>query len=104
MKQIQQTQKRKNPCNRKDIQLRYHICDSIYHMAQNCPGKYGTPYTQKVVLYQSDSDYPEQLKTLVSESWSTTVLDCGTTKAVAGKVWHNCYITSLNRGGGGGGG
>ena len=32
MKQIQQTQRRKNPCDRNGIQLRCHICESIYHV------------------------------------------------------------------------
>ena len=66
-------------------------------MAQNCPNKYDTLYTQEVVLYQSDSDHPEQLKTLVSESWNTTVLDSGATNTVVGEVWYNYYITSLNK-------
>ena len=34
-------------------------------MAQNCPEKCDTLYTQEVVLCQSDFDHPEQLKTLV---------------------------------------
>ena len=36
------------------------------------------------------------LKTLVSESWNAAVLDSGATNTVAGEVWCNCYITSLN--------
>ena len=66
-------------------------------MAQNCPEKYDAQYTQEVVLYQSDFEHPEQLKTLVSESWNSAVLDSGTTNTVAGEVWYNCYITSLNK-------
>ena len=97
MKQMQQTQRRKNPRNRNDLQLRCHICKSIYHLAQNCPEKYNALYTQENVLYQSDFDHPEQLKTLVSESWNSAVLDSGTTNTVAGEVWYNCYITSLNK-------
>ena len=30
MKEIQQTQRQKNPCDRNDIQLRCDICESIY--------------------------------------------------------------------------
>ena len=92
---MQQTQQRKNPCNRNSIQLRCQK-QSIYHMAQNCPEKYDTLYTQEVVLYQSDFDHPEQLKTLVSESWNSAVLDSAATNTVAGEVWYNYYITSLN--------
>ena len=59
MKQIQQTQQQKNPCDRNGIKLRCHICESIYHMTQISPEKYDTLYTQKVFLYQSDFDNPE---------------------------------------------
>ena len=51
----------------------------------------------KIVLYQSDFDHPEQLKNLVSESWNSAVLDSDATNTVAGKVWYNCYINSLNK-------
>ena len=63
-------------------------------MAQNCPEKYDTLYTQEVVLYQSDFDHPEQLKTLVSESWNGAVLDSGATNTVAGKVCNNLHNQS----------
>ena len=65
-------------------------------MAQNYPEKYDTLYTKEFVLYQSDFDHPEQLKTLALESWNAAVLDSGATNTVTGKVWYNCYITSLN--------
>ena len=65
-------------------------------MAQNCPEKYDTLYTQEVVLYQSDFDHPEQLKTLISESWNSAVLDSAANNTVAGEIWYNCYINSLN--------
>ena len=65
-------------------------------MAQNCPEKHDTLYTQEVVPYQSDFEHPEQLKTLVLELWNSSVLDSGATNTVAGKVWYNCYITGLN--------
>ena len=93
---MQQIQRSKHPRDRNRTQLRCHICESIYHIAQNCPEKYDTLYTQEVVLYQSDFDHPEQLKTLVSESWNSAVLDSAATHTVAGEVWYNYYITSLN--------
>ena len=61
-RQIHLPNRRKNPCDRNGTQLKCHICESIYHMAQNCPGKFDTLYTQEVILYQSDFDHPEQLK------------------------------------------
>ena len=94
---MQQIQRWKHPRDRNRIQLRCHIYESTYHIAQNCPENYDTLYTQEVVLYQSDFDHPEQLKTLVSESWNSAVLDSHATNKVAGKVWYNCYITNLNK-------
>ena len=47
MKQTQQTQQQKTPCDRNDTQLRCHICKSVYHVAQNCPEKYDNLYTHR---------------------------------------------------------
>ena len=51
MKQIQQTHQQKNQCGRNGIKLRCHICESIYHMAQNNQEINDTLYTQEVVRY-----------------------------------------------------
>ena len=59
MKKIQQKQWPKNPHDWNSIQLRCHICESIYNMSKNCPEKNDALYTQEVVLYQSDFDHPE---------------------------------------------
>ena len=96
VKQIRQTQRRNNPCDRNGIQLRCHICNSIYHMAQNCLEKC-TLYAQEVVLYQSDFDHPEQSKTLFSESWNPAAVVSGFTNTLAGKAWYNCCIASLSK-------
>ena len=77
-------------------QLRCYICQSIYHISQQCPEKRDTYYTLEVVLYQSDFDHPDKLKNLMSETWNAMVLDSGTTNTVAGKIWFNCYVNSLN--------
>ena len=50
MKQIQQTHQQKNPRDRNDTQLRCHICESIYHMAQNCRGNM-ILYTHKKLFF-----------------------------------------------------
>ena len=83
-----------SPCNQNGIQLRCDICESMYHMAQNCPEKYDLYYTQQVILFQSDFNHPEQIKNLASESWNAAVLD-GATNTAARKEWYNCYISSL---------
>ena len=66
-------------------------------MAQNCPEKYDTLCAQEVALWLSDFDHPEQLKTFVSESWNSAVLDSGATNSVTGEVLCNCYITRNKR-------
>ena len=92
----QQIKRGKNPCDRNGIQLRCNVCESIYHMAQNCPEKRDIYHTQEIILFQSDYDHPDKLKNLSSETWNTALLDSGATNTVAGKEWYNCYIASLN--------
>ena len=40
--------------------------------------------------------HPDKLKNLVSETWNAAVLNKGATNLVAGKIWFNCSINSLN--------
>ena len=79
-----------------DTQLRCYTCQSIYHMAQQCPEKYDTYYTQEPVLWKSDRNHPDNVKNLVSETWNAPVLDSGATNTVADKILFNCFIDSLN--------
>ena len=60
----QHNRREKNPCNQNGIQLRSNICESIYHMAQNCPQKRDLYYTKQVILFQSHFNHPEQVKIL----------------------------------------
>ena len=78
------------------MQLRCHICKSVYHVVQSFPEKSSTYYKEEVVLYLSDFDHNEQLRTLVCESWNAVVLDTVATNKVAGESWFNCYISSLS--------
>ena len=89
---MQQTQRRRNPCDRNGFQLRCLNYEKAFSIWQRIAQKLETLYTQEVVLYQSDFDH----KILVSELWNSAVLDSGTISAVAGEVCYNCYITSLN--------
>ena len=88
--------KRRNPGDKKSMQLRCDICDSVYHMVQSCPEKSRTCYKQEVVLYLSDFDHNEQLKTLVCGSWNAVFLDIVATNIVAGESWFNCHMSSLS--------
>ena len=81
-----QTQHNRNLCDRNGTQLQCSICQSIYDMAQQCSEKRDTYYKQEMVLYQSNFDYPEKLKILVSETWSAAVVDSAATNTVVDKI------------------
>ena len=48
-----------------------------------------------IVLFQSDYDHPDNLRSLVSESWNAAVLDSGATKTVCGRAWFEQYRENL---------
>ena len=81
------------------IQTRCTICRSINHWSQNCPDNVNTEHNtyvaNEVVLYQTDDDNAQELKHLMSETWSSALLDCGASKTVCGKEWLNQYISNL---------
>ena len=90
----------RNPPNRSGLPTRCMICQSINHWAQNCPDK--EPYehstyvvNNEVVLHQTDYDQPNELKSLISETWSSALLDCGASKTVCGKELFTQYINNL---------
>ena len=91
--------RRRNPCNRNGVQLRCNICESIYHFEQQCPEVKTTDLylTHEVILFESDYDHPAKLKNLVSDSWNAALFDSGATKTVAGEIWFNSFIQSLNK-------
>ena len=74
------------------------ICYNINHCAQNCPDRENenTFIVNEVVLYQSDFDNPNELKNLTSETLSSALLDCGTSKTVCGKEWLTQYVKNLS--------
>ena len=81
------------------IQTRCTICRSINHWSQNCPDNINTEHktyvANEVVLYQTDNDNAQELKHLMSETWSSALLDCGASKTVCGKEWLNQYTSNL---------
>ena len=51
--------------------------------------------TNEVVLHQTDDNNPQELKHLMSGTWSSALLDFGASKTVCGKEWQNQYISHL---------
>ena len=92
------TPKGRNPYDKNGVQTRCSVCQSINHWATNCPGnnEHNTYVVNKVVLHQSDYHSPQDLKRLMSETWSSALLDCGASKTVCGKEWLNQYISNLS--------
>ena len=72
-----------------------NICQNINHWAAQCPDRNLDEVAMiihKLVL-QNNSDTVLQL--LLSETWSSAVLDLVATSIVCGKVWFDGYLKSL---------
>ena len=96
--------KGKNPLDKYGNVSRCLNCDSINHWAPNCPDKNDQEQTyiiREIILHQNDLSkpdqmLPEQMKTLVAESWNSGLLDCGVSKTVCGQTWLDEYTRSLS--------
>ena len=75
---------------------RCNICQSINHWASQCPDKNSDELSCMVheIILQNSSD--TGLQTLLSETWSSAVLDAGATSTVCGRKWFDVYLESLN--------
>ena len=88
-----------NTLDKNGIQTSCKICQSINCWSQNCPDNISTEHNtyvvNKVALHQTDYDSPQELIYLMSETWSSALLDCGANKTVCGKELLNKYISNL---------
>ena len=73
--------------------------ESINHWCENCldnvNAEHNTYVTNEVVLHQTDDNNPQELKHLMSDIWSSALLDCDASKTVCGNEWLNQYISDL---------
>lgn len=83
--------RKKNPCDHNGVQLRCFVCESIYHFAKNCleTKSQDTFFTQNIVIFEADYDYPAKLRNLVSELRNTAILHRGAKNTVTGGSWIN---------------
>lgn len=88
----------KNPNNQFGQPSRCSICQSVMHWAKDCPHRTESQENTfyQVVLFQSDLEHPNALPSLVHESLSSGILDCGASKTCCGITWFNHYLESLN--------
>ena len=85
----------KNPLSKFGTQTKCRICQSINHWESKCPDKDTADVNlmiNEIVLHASSNVV---LKTLVAETWSCAVLDCGATNTVCGSTWFNEFKSSL---------
>ena len=93
------TSRAKNPPDRHGNPTRCEICDSVNHWADKCPdrssGEKETYIVHEIVLH-ADIQSPENLRSLVSETWNTGLIDCGAVRTVSGDIWVDEYLKSLS--------
>ena len=85
----------KNPLSKFGTQTRCRLCQSINHWEKDCPDRNVNEVSfmlNEVILHASNDAV---LKTLVSETWSSAVLDSGATNTVCGKTWFDEFSSSL---------
>ena len=91
--------KGKNPPDKTGMPTRCMICQSINHWAPRCPDKNSDNNTllleNEITLHQSNTSNTSDLKSLVSETWSSALLDCGASKTVCGSEWLEEYKQNL---------
>ena len=94
--------KGKNPPDRSGMPTRCAICQSINHWAQYCPDRIETKEhhtlltENEIILHLGNTNNSNDLKSLVAETWSTALLDCGASKTVCGQEWFNQYKQTLS--------
>ena len=87
----------KNPVNRMGDLTRCRLCQSINHWERECPDRNINDVSlvlNEVVLHISDDTV---LKTMVSETWCSAVLDSGATNTVCGRTWFDEFASSLKQ-------
>ena len=95
---VAKTKIRPNPVGQDGKSTTCHVCGSIYHRLNDCPDKgYSTSNIEEVniIFMAQNSDQPVDTNTLVGETLGSMVLDSGTTSAVSGFNWYNCFLDTL---------
>ena len=89
--------------DRKPKRLRCAVCESVFHLANQCPDK--TYYCEEqdeasdfdVVLYQSNLISADQFNAFLVEASNSAVLDSGASATVAGKAWFESYCGGMSK-------
>ena len=99
---MRQTTKRgKNPFDKNGHITQCNYCCSINHYAPECPDKRkdfsanNSNAYYNVTLYEQDEENPDNMKSLIHETFGCAVLDCGAPRTVCGENWLNNFIGTL---------
>ena len=95
----QPTRRGKNPLDKQGNITQCHICYSINHWADDCPDgseeEKASEALYSVTFFEDDVENPDNIRSLVYETFGCAVLDCGAAKSVCGETWLEVYIDSL---------
>lgn len=93
-----QSAKRTNPIGSDGQPLRCSCCDSFRHLLASCPDSWEnlskSSNVEKVGLYTGNAS--NELLVLVSETSNHAVVDTACNKTVAGQIWIDLYLDSLD--------
>jgi len=86
----------RNPPTRNGTTSTCRICQSINHWEKDCPDKDIAEVSLVVDGVVLHANSGTALKSLVSETWGSLVLDCGASSTVCGQTWLDEFKSSLN--------
>ena len=95
---VAKTKSHPNPVGQDGKPTTCRVCSSIYHWSNDCSNKcYSTGNIKEanIIFMAQNSDQPVDTNTLVGETLGCMVLDSGTTSAVSGLNWYNCFLDTL---------
>ena len=91
----QPTRRGKNPLDKQGNITQCHICYSINHWAADCPDgsaeEQASEALYSVTFFEDDVENPDNIRSLVYETFGCAVLDCGEAKSVCGETWLEVY-------------
>ena len=91
--------RKRNPVDQEGNPLKCNICESILHLAKDCPHSYENLNKSQSVPHKSvcfsQVKKKEEISVVLSESTHSATLDSGCSSTVAGEQWITCYLDSL---------
>ena len=71
--------------------LKCRICESILHLMRDCSHR-NEKENENFTVFTGDEI---ERYLLLSKSWNSVILDSGCTSNVAGKLWIDCFLETL---------